>query len=89
MGFIDGRGNLVDEQDDSLPTWAQLNHENEQLRHQLTEARAECERLQMRLWHYEPPVGNCEHGVEDGVYCEPCNREYKRSAEAGGHDGTE
>jgi hypothetical protein len=24
----------------------------------------------------------CEHDVQDGDYCEPCNREYKRASEA-------
>ena len=25
------------------------------------------------------PVDHCEHGVKDGEWCEPCNREYKAS----------
>lgn len=24
--------------------------------------------------------GRCEHGIEDGEYCKPCNLEYKRAA---------
>ena len=46
----------------------------------LKTARAENERLQAIVDRYEPPPGKCEHGVEDGEYCEPCNREYKRAA---------
>jgi hypothetical protein len=29
----------------------------------------------------------CEHGVQEGVYCEPCNKEYKRAAAE--HEATE
>ena len=28
----------------------------------------------------------CEHGVEDGEYCQPCNAEYKRAAACDGQD---
>ncbi len=26
------------------------------------------------------PLNSCEHGVLDGEFCEPCNKEYKRAA---------
>jgi hypothetical protein len=29
-------------------------------------------------------LNRCEHGVPDGEYCEPCNREYKRAAREAG-----
>ena len=28
----------------------------------------------------KPQAERCEHGIADGEYCEPCNREYKRAA---------
>ena len=28
----------------------------------------------------DPFLPNCEHGVADGDYCEPCNKEYKAAA---------
>lgn len=46
MGIIDGRGNLIDDQDDGpLPSWAQLNHENAALRNDLASADDEISRL--------------------------------------------
>jgi hypothetical protein len=46
----------------------------------------EINRLRERLEQYEPKPGHCEHGIEDGEYCEPCNREYKRAAQAANGD---
>ncbi len=28
----------------------------------------------------EDPIEMCEHGVDDGEYCEPCNQAYKSAA---------
>ena len=39
-----------------------------------------CEMLRMMASMIEGPTPPCEHGVADGEYCEPCNREYKRAA---------
>lgn len=47
---------------------------------------AENARLAARLQQYEPKPGHCEHGIQDGEYCEPCNREYKRAAIENGFD---
>jgi hypothetical protein len=33
-----------------------------------------------------PEVGVCEHGVADGDFCEPCNKEYKRARLADGDE---
>jgi hypothetical protein len=42
---------------------------------------AEVVRLQAIVDRLEPPPWKCEHGVSDGDWCEPCNREYKRAEE--------
>jgi hypothetical protein len=53
----------------------------EEMFQQLAEARAALAAMTEK---YEPEPGYCEHGVAEGDWCEPCNREYKRAAEAGG-----
>lgn len=37
------------------------------------------EKLHELLDRISPRPGVCEHGVADGDYCQPCNREYKRA----------
>lgn len=51
------------------------------LEQQLAESRADCERLRTK---YEPPTGFCEHGIQEGDWCEPCNREYKAASKEDG-----
>lgn len=62
-----------------------IAHEVEQLQQRLAAAEA-------RLRRYEPEPDICEHGVTEGDWCEPCNREYKAAAEdeaaKGGRDAT-
>lgn len=41
---------------------------------------ATINRLTKKLEAYEPKPGHCEHGVEEGDWCEPCNRAYKEAA---------
>jgi hypothetical protein len=41
------------------------------------------------LWapaHHPPVPGICEHGIMEGDWCEPCNKEYKRAAREHGYD---
>lgn len=48
----------------------------------------ELEQLRAVVARLEPPPGVCEHGVIEGDWCEPCNREYKEAAEAAKESGT-
>lgn len=38
------------------------------------------EKLHQLLDRILPRPGRCEHGINDGDYCEPCGIEYKRAA---------
>lgn len=62
---------------DELRARAQDYREPDSIGPLLADAAAEGERLQTIVDRYEPPPGQCEHGVQDGDWCEPCNREYK------------
>lgn len=42
--------------------------------------------VELELWLQDNPEERCEHGVEDGEYCQPCNAEYKRAAACDGQD---
>jgi hypothetical protein len=33
-----------------------------------------------RCYRCDPDPDKCEHGVPDGEWCEPCNRDYKEAA---------
>lgn len=34
--------------------------------------------------NYAAGYPRCEHGISEGDWCEPCNKEYKRAAKAAG-----
>lgn len=40
--------------------------------------------VELELWMQDNPEEVCEHGIEDGEYCQPCNAEYKRAAREDG-----
>ena len=64
-----------------IATYLRLLKEKDE---RLAAAETENARLLTRIRRYEPEPGICEHGVTEGDWCEPCNREHEAARAAGG-----
>jgi hypothetical protein len=87
LGEFDSTGEVCgEERDDVTPETkaviaAVLGLLDEHCRNWLeTPLIADCRKRLIYLLSGDEP-GLCEHGIPDGDFCEPCNREYKRAAQ--------